>query len=84
MGHFRGHRWQLVSVLKSQSVEFNPADSEELSEAGNWHTAETTNGDSPGYTSSSPTPERIDEAFFGESPLEKSITDPEKYATVLE
>jgi hypothetical protein len=38
--------------------------------------AETTNGDSPGCTSSSPSPERIDEVFCGESPLEKSIADP--------
>jgi hypothetical protein len=49
-----------------------------------WHTAKTTNGDSPGSTSSSPSPERIDEALCGESPLEKSIADFRKYATVLE
>jgi hypothetical protein len=40
--------------------------------------AETTNGDSPRCTSSNPSPERIDEAFCGESPLEKSIADPEE------
>jgi hypothetical protein len=43
-----------------------------------------TNGDSPGCTSSSLSPERIDEAFFGESPLEKSIAFPGEEATVLE
>jgi hypothetical protein len=36
------------------------------------------NGDSPGCTSSNPSPERFDEALCGESPLEKSISDPEK------
>jgi hypothetical protein len=40
--------------------------------------AETTNGDSPGCTSSNPSPERFDEALCEESPLEKSITGPEK------
>jgi hypothetical protein len=36
----------------------------ELSEVGKWHAAETTNGDCPHCTSSSPSPERIDEAFL--------------------
>jgi hypothetical protein len=49
-----------------------------------WQTAQTTNGDSPGSTSSNPSPERIDEALCGESPLEKSIAGFRKYATVLE
>jgi hypothetical protein len=39
---------------------------------------ETANGDSPLYTSSNPSPERIDEACCGKSPLEKSIADPEE------
>jgi hypothetical protein len=65
-------------VLKSQSVEFNPVDSGKLSEAGKWHTAETANGDSPGCTSSNPSPEGIDEGHCRESPFEKSIADPEK------
>jgi hypothetical protein len=68
----------LLSVLKSQSVEFNPVDSGKLGEAGKWHPAETANGDFPGCTSSNPSPEGIDEVLCGESPLEKSIADPEK------
>jgi hypothetical protein len=50
----------------------------EVKEVGKWDAAETTNGDSPGCTSSSPSPERIDEMLCGESPLEKSIADPEE------
>jgi hypothetical protein len=46
--------------------------------------AETKNGDPPCCASSNPSPERFDEVLCGESPLEKSITGPEKYATVLE
>jgi hypothetical protein len=67
-----------TGVSKHQSVEFNPRCAGELSEAGKGHAAETTNGDSPGCTSSNPSPERFDEALCGESPLEKSIADPEE------
>jgi hypothetical protein len=49
-----------------------------VSELGEWNAVETTKGDSPGCTSSNPSPERIDDAFCGESPLEKSIAVPEK------
>jgi hypothetical protein len=47
-------------------------------------TIEKKNGDSPWSAASIPSPERIDAAFRGESPLEKSITDPAGLAIILE
>jgi hypothetical protein len=44
---------------------------QELSDVAQWHTAEKTNDDSPLFTSSNPSPKRIDEAFREESPLEE-------------
>jgi hypothetical protein len=67
-----------TGVSMNQSVEFNRRCAGELSEVGKWHTAEAMNGDSPQDTSSSPSPEKLDEVPCGESPLEKSIADPEE------
>jgi hypothetical protein len=61
-----------------QAVSNDPEKKPCVSAVGKWNAVETTNGDSPGCTSSKPSPERIDEAFCGESPLEKSIADSEK------
>jgi hypothetical protein len=67
-----------LASVAHKSLEFSPRCAGELSELPRDFAAETTNGDSPGCTSSNPSPERFDEALCGESPLEKSIAGPEK------
>ena len=69
--HFARDRWQPLSVAKNQSAEFNRQVAlGERSQSKKLRITQSKSGNSPCSTSSSPSPERIDEMSRGESPLD--------------